>query len=81
MEMALGNKKDREDEDDDKDSCNRRLQNKSFGATALWMRLVMLNIIMLAFWYRCGSRQLLAYHYHYHGHGVVVTLMVGDCYC
>ena len=36
--MALGNKKDREDEDDDRDSCNRRLQNKSFGATALWMR-------------------------------------------
>ena len=42
MEIASGDKKEREDEDD-RDSCNRRLQDNSFGATALLMRLVMLN--------------------------------------
>lgn len=51
-EIALG-EKGSEDEDE-RDSCNRRLQDRNFGATALLKRLVMLNAeemkTMVALW-------------------------------
>ena len=45
MELGENGKEDAED----KDSCKRRLQVSSFGASALLMRLVMLNINMMCY--------------------------------